>query len=66
MEHGALYCAPMAQRKKVKLKRLSAMAPAVDVEQLEALADTNGRSVASELRMAVVAHLKKNGRRIDA
>ena len=53
----------MTQRRKVKLKRLSGMAPAVDVEQLEALAQDNDRSVAAELRVAVVNHLKKNGRR---
>jgi hypothetical protein len=44
-------------------KRVSAMVPAADANAFESLAEQNGRSTASELRLAIQAWLKQNGRR---
>jgi hypothetical protein len=44
-------------------KRVSTMVPADDARALELNAKENGRSVASELRLAVQAWLKQIGRR---
>ena len=46
-----------------ELKRLSGLVPAQDHRALEMNAKENGRSLASELRLAVTAWLRQNGRR---
>lgn len=44
-------------------RRVSAMVPAADAKALELSAEENGRTLAAELRMAIQAWLKQNGRR---
>lgn len=54
----------MTPRKKANEKiRISAEVPAADYRALELEAEENGRSLASETRIAIANHLKAVGRR---
>jgi hypothetical protein len=50
--------------KPKKRRKLSAMVDLPDIRALEQQAEDNGRSVASEIRIAIDDSLKKNGRKV--
>ena len=50
------------QRVKVPTVKVSAKIPVTDERALKQQAEDNGRSIASEIRIAIQAHLKKDGR----
>lgn len=49
--------------KEVKREKLSAMVDLPDIRALKQQAEDNGRSIASEIRIAIHDSLKKNGRK---
>jgi hypothetical protein len=49
---------------KVRRVKLSALVPTSDANALTQQAEDNGRSIASEIRLAIHDSLKKNGRKV--
>lgn len=51
------------KRHSQKMKRIATTVPVEDYKAMDRAAEENGRSLASETRIAIAAHLKAIGRR---